>query len=141
MSDQHLVPDEELDFDEDLVFSHDGELFTGVAYEDSAAIGRSEVSYRDGMQEGPARDWYPTGVLKGESWYVQGVLHGIATEYDESGRIAEESVYAYGIRLTRRVIGESGAVLREERLDPRGEAGQLLERLRQERRWKEGPGD
>jgi hypothetical protein len=100
-------------------------------------LGRSEVSYRDGVQSGPARDWYPSGSLKGESWFVEGVLHGAAREYDESGVLVEESLYAYGILISKRTRERGHRLVEREWLDPRSEAGQMLERLRRERRWPE----
>ncbi|MEV6414219.1 hypothetical protein [Kribbella sp. NPDC051718] len=97
MSKPQFVRDSELEFDSDLVFTLDGEAFTGIAYEESAELGRSEIAYRDGLQEGLARDWYPSGVPKGESRYVQNVLHGTSREFDEQGRLVVEERYEYGV--------------------------------------------
>lgn len=58
------VPHEELDFDENLIYFHNRVRFTGIGYEDSPVRGLSEISYRDGYQDGPSRDWYPSGTLK-----------------------------------------------------------------------------
>ncbi|MFE6507832.1 toxin-antitoxin system YwqK family antitoxin [Nocardioides sp. NPDC057767] len=137
MTEPRLVPDSELDFDEDLVFTDGGKPFTGVAFEESAIRGRSEVTYRDGLQDGPARDWYPSGVLKGESWHVQGVPHGPAREYDESGKLREEATYSHGVRVLLRVLDDEGRIVREERIDPNGEAAQVLNRMRREYEWDE----
>jgi hypothetical protein len=51
------VPDSELDFDEDSFCTYNGVPFTGVGYEVVPDRGLSEVTYREGLQEGPARDW------------------------------------------------------------------------------------
>lgn len=75
MTEPLVVPDSDLDFDSDLVFTLNGAAFTGIAYEETPELGRSEISHRDGLQEGPAREWNPAGVLTGESNHVQGVLH------------------------------------------------------------------
>ena len=57
------VPMDEIDFDEELVYTYRGELFTGVAYEESVEHGLSETSFRDGKQNGAARDWSPNGQI------------------------------------------------------------------------------
>ncbi|MBM7789144.1 toxin-antitoxin system YwqK family antitoxin [Tenggerimyces flavus] len=118
-----------------MVTKLNGQAFTGVAYEESPDLGRSEVSYREGVQEGPARDWYPSGLLQGESHYVQGVLHGTSREFDESGRIVAEANYEYGICLLARRFNSEGIVIESEELDPNEEAAQQLDRLRVEYRW------
>lgn len=130
-----LIRDSELDYDSELVCTLDGLPFTGIAYEDSVELGRSEVAYRNGVQEGPARDWYPDGTLKGESHYVEGTLHGPSREYDVSGRLGSESHFEYGIRVTLRRYVADGKVAESEQLDPHGDEARLLERLRAERRW------
>lgn len=130
-----VVPDSELDYDSDLVCTLDGVPFTGTAFEESPALGRSEITYRDGIQEGPARDWYPSGVLKGESQFVQGELHGTATEFGLDGVLAEESRYEYGIRVRRRTFAPDGSVITTEEIDPTSNEADLLERLRRERGW------
>jgi antitoxin component YwqK of YwqJK toxin-antitoxin module len=62
-----LVPDALLDFDENLVCTYEGERFTGVGYKDVPGYAVSEISHVDGLQEGPAREWYPSGQLKAET--------------------------------------------------------------------------
>ncbi|MCB7135693.1 toxin-antitoxin system YwqK family antitoxin [Cellulosimicrobium marinum] len=135
MDADRLVPDAELDFDSNLVFTLDGALFTGTAFEETPDLGRSEVVYRDGIQEGPARDWYPSGVLKGESHYVQGVLHGTEREFREVGTLAEESRYEYGIRVLRKTFAADGAVISTQELDENSAEAALLCRMRREHGW------
>jgi antitoxin component YwqK of YwqJK toxin-antitoxin module len=130
-----VVPDSELDFDPDLIFTHNGELFTGISYEENPEIGRCEISYRDGMQAGWARDWYPSKVLKSESYYVRGVPHGPSRDFDSSGSLSIESNYEYGIRVLTRHFNSEGQVTATEEIDPNDGAFELLERYRVERRW------
>ena len=61
-----MVPESELYIDQDMAYTSDGVPFTGIAYELIPGRWRSEVTYRDGMQDGVARDWYPSGQPKGE---------------------------------------------------------------------------
>jgi hypothetical protein len=63
------VPDDQLHYDENLIYTYRGERFTGVGYEDVPGRGLEEISYVDGLQEGPARDWYPSGQLRGETMF------------------------------------------------------------------------
>lgn len=135
MSQLKVVRDSALDYGSDLVFTLEGEPFTGIAFEESAALGRSEVSYRRGVQDGPARDWYPSGVLKGESHFVDGVLHGASTEFDEVGRLVAEAHHEYGICTVARRFGPNGSLIATEELDPASEAVRLLGRLRSEHGW------
>jgi hypothetical protein len=82
----------DLDYDGELIFTYEGQPFSGVAYEDVPGKWYSEVTYRAGMQEGPARDWYPSGSLKGESYHHENALHGISREFDETGRLRSEEI-------------------------------------------------
>jgi antitoxin component YwqK of YwqJK toxin-antitoxin module len=130
-----VVRDSELDYDSDLVFTLDGKAFTGVAYEESAELGRSEICYRDGLQEGVARDWYPSGMPKGESCYVRNVLHGTSREFDEQGRLMVEDRYEYGICVLARRFSVDGTVTETNELDANIEAARQLNRLRAEHDW------
>ena len=64
------IPDSELDFDSDLVVTLEGVPFSGIAFEAHPEGGVSEVTYRKGRQEGPARDLYPSGAVRAESTAV-----------------------------------------------------------------------
>ncbi|MET4159340.1 hypothetical protein [Agromyces sp. PvR057] len=133
MNNGPVVSDAELDYDSDLVCTFGGAPFTGTAFEESPSLGRSEISYRDGLQDGLARDWYPTGMLKGESEFVQGELHGAVREYRPDGQLAEESRYEYGIRVLHRVYSPDGSVIEASEINATSEEADLLLRLRRER--------
>ena len=128
------VPDSELDYDEQLSYRWRGELFTGVGFDDSPS-GLSEITYRHGVQEGPARDRYPSGILKGESWFREGVQHGTAREYDEDGRASSEAVYEYGILISRSERDQDGRLRQVYRLADDSPNSRLLERFRREKGW------
>jgi MORN repeat variant len=129
------VPDSELDYDEELVYRWRGELFTGIGYDDTSPSGLSEVSYRDGLQDGPARDWYPSGALKGESDFRENVLHGTVREYNEDGVLASEVSYEYGIMLARSERNESGEMIETFRIGADSPSHALLERYRRDKGW------
>lgn len=135
-----VVPDSELEYDSDLIFTHEGEIFTGVGFEETPETGRQEISYRDGMQDGWTREWYPSKVLRDEAHYIQGVSHGLTREFDPAGNLIKETSHEYGIRILTREFDSSGQVIAIEELDPHDGAARYLERLRIERNWGPPPG-
>jgi antitoxin component YwqK of YwqJK toxin-antitoxin module len=104
------VPDDQLDFDEELIYFYKGERFTGIGYADVPKHGLSEISYRDGLQDGPARDWYPSGRLKAESFFRENVLHGVSRDFREDGSLEAEKEHEFGILLRSSVMNEAGEI-------------------------------
>lgn len=135
MNDRRLVRDSELNYDSDLVFTLGGVPFSGTAFEESPLLGRSEITYRDGLEEGLARDWFPSGILKAEAQFVQGTLHGMAREYRPDGVLAEESSYEYGVRIFHRVLAPDGSVVQTEELEEGSYEARLVARRRSELGW------
>jgi len=129
------VHDSQLEYDGDLIYRRHGELFTGIGYDDTPEQGMSEVSYRDGVQEGPARDWYLSGRLKGESYFRENVQHGVAREYAENGNVLSEAVYEYGILLSRAERNASGEMRSTYELSPDNPNYELVDRFRREKNW------
>ena len=129
------VPDSELDFDSELVCTSAGEPFTGIAFEETSDGGHSEITYRDGMQDGPATDWYPSGRLKGESSYVRNVLHGSSREFDADGRLVCHSLYEYGILVRVERVDQMGRLSLVEEVGSDGVNARLLEKYRREKNW------
>lgn len=135
MADLPMVPDAELEYDSDLVFTKNGEPFTGTAFEGSPTLGRSEVAYCEGRQEGTARDWYPSGGLKSEATYRSNVQHGRAAEYDEAGRLVRDAWYEYGILARSATYDENANVIEAFNLDMDGTTGRRLSRMRRGHGW------
>jgi antitoxin component YwqK of YwqJK toxin-antitoxin module len=102
------VKDDQLDFDENLIYYLNGRRFTGIGYEEIPGRELSEITYRDGMQDGPARDWYPSGRLKSESIYHRNVLHGHDREFWEDGSLASEKHYEHGVLVRSTEFDENG---------------------------------
>lgn len=132
---QLRVPAEALDYDGELLFTYRGEPFTGVAFEDEPGKWLSELSYSDGMQQGPARDWYPSGKLKSESWYRENTLHGFSREYNEDETVVSEDIYEYGIIIRRTRWDDAGIVTDSWHIDPAGDAFARLQRYRAAKGW------
>ena len=80
-------------------------------------------------------DRYPSGMLKGESWFREGVQHGTAREYDEDGRASSEAVYEYGILISRSQRDQDGRLRQVYRLADDSPHSRLLERFRHEKGW------
>ncbi|WP_329550609.1 toxin-antitoxin system YwqK family antitoxin [Streptomyces sp. NBC_00696] len=95
------VSDDDLDFDEDLIYTYRGELFTGIGYEEPDGLRISEIRYVNGRQDGVGRGWYADGILCEETSYRQNVLHGKRVRYDTEGRVRLEEKYEYGILLSK----------------------------------------
>jgi antitoxin component YwqK of YwqJK toxin-antitoxin module len=129
------VPDSELDFDDELIYRWRGSLFTGIGYEDTPGGGVSEINYRYGVQEGPARDWYPSGTLQAESHFRENVPHGVAREYAEDGTLIQEAFHEYGILIERREISAAGEMVTTFLIDPDSSTYPMLERYRREKGW------
>lgn len=56
------VPDDALDFGPDQIMHYGRVPFTGVAFEDNRT-GRTEMQYRNGLQHGLTKAWWPSGNL------------------------------------------------------------------------------
>jgi antitoxin component YwqK of YwqJK toxin-antitoxin module len=132
---KRLVPDSEIDYAEDLSYTLDGVPFTGIAYEVDAQGNRSEVAYRDGVQEGESCDWYLSGVLKGRSHFRENTLHGACQEFDEQGNLTLDAFYEYGIVVRSRRYSSDGAVLEDFVISSQNPNFPLLTRYRRERGW------
>ena len=125
----------DLDYGPELIFTYHGQLFTGNAYEDVPGKWLSEASYQNGLQDGPARDWYPSGVLRGESHYRENALHGTCLEFDPDGRLISEKTYEYAILVSSKKLDASGQVIDSFEMTPDHQLYSLLERYRQVKGW------
>lgn len=134
-SDRLRVKAEELDYASELFYTYKGMPFTGVTYEDEPGKWLSEVSYRDGLQDGVARDWYPSGGLKGESWYKENTLHGRSRDYSEDQVVISEKIYEYGILVRRAAWDDAGRQIDSWAIDAGGSVFGLLRRYRAEKQW------
>jgi hypothetical protein len=129
------VPDDDLDFGPDQVMHYHGVPFTGISFEDDKG-GRAELQYRNGLQDGMAREWWPSGQLKEETPYREGFAHGVIRAYDDAGRLIQESLREYGILLRRTTYDEDGAVETEDiQLDPNSYHYKSLQMYRSRLGW------
>ncbi len=93
------VPDTELDFGAELVMHYQGRPFTGIAYETMNDGTHSELTYVGGLQEGPAREWDPSGRLRAEEAWHANFRHGLSRTYDKTGAVISEQWFDHGMRV------------------------------------------
>jgi hypothetical protein len=126
------VPMSELRHDSlESIYLRDGEPFTGTAYNlypDGSVEG--EIEYRYGLRWGVTRSWHEDGRPATEGHFLRDVQHGMAWEWDESGRVTEESCCEYGVVIYERAWDEDGDLTRDYRIE---EGSRDFERLRKRR--------
>lgn len=113
------VPFDDLVYEDDCTYTHEGVPFTGVAYDlFSDGSRRSEAEFISGHQEGLAKEWYANGQLRFERTYMGDGLHGVSQEWYPSGHIKEASTCEFGIVIESKQWNEAGEVSKEFRLQP-----------------------
>ena len=120
------VPDDEIDFTPDLVYTYRGELLTGIAFEEDPDLGLSVISYVDGAQQGWARDYDPEGRLRGETLYRENVRHGPDRTFAEDGSLVAEDIYLYGYLVRSRRADEAGTLTETYVLEPGSQQAELI---------------
>ena len=129
------VPDDDLEFDEDLIYTYRGELFTGIGYEESNGRRISEIQYVNGRQEGVSRGWHADGSLCEETSYRQNVLHGKRVHYDTEGHVRLEEKYEYGILLAKVERNAEGEVTDTFEMQPTDPLWKTLMDFRDRFKW------
>jgi hypothetical protein len=106
------VPRNELSYEQDARYHHQGAWFTGWA--DSGQRGfREEQEFRKGFRWGPARIHGPDGRLIQESNFRMDLLHGPQREWDDDGRLTREAWYEHGIVMNEREWDEAGNLIKD----------------------------
>lgn len=93
------IDDPEFEMDESEVVSYQGQRFTGevVEYQRGALI--SLVTYKDGIEDGPSKEWYMDGTLSSEGTLRGGFPVGESKEWHPNGRLASRVLMsANGLR-------------------------------------------
>lgn len=107
-----------------------GRPFTGTATECVVGGPASAISYREGRQHGPAREWSPSRQLLEEAWWVDGERHGPSGTWVMNGvGLYDCAYFEYSIRVWRMKLDSSGRVVAVTPLNARD-----LERLERRRR-------
>jgi antitoxin component YwqK of YwqJK toxin-antitoxin module len=93
------VPDSELDFGPGLVMHYVGKPFSGISFEVSPDGRRCELSYVEGLQHGPTREWDESGRLRFEDRWEANARHGPARTFDEAGIVKSEQWWDHDRRV------------------------------------------
>jgi antitoxin component YwqK of YwqJK toxin-antitoxin module len=103
------VNHDELEDGDDGLTRWRAEVFSGVGFElfPNGRV-RSEVTYAEGIQSGPTREWYETGVLKTEDMYANGNRHGTSREWYENGKPLRDARYEHSIRVREQTWDRQG---------------------------------
>jgi antitoxin component YwqK of YwqJK toxin-antitoxin module len=103
--------------DEDGKMWHEGNLFTGIAVEywPNGKVA-SEMSYLDGIEDGPSVGWHDNGVPRRETNYRRGRVAGIVRKWDRNGQLSMEEEVDGGVALWRKQWDERGNLVEDYRL-------------------------
>jgi antitoxin component YwqK of YwqJK toxin-antitoxin module len=114
-----IVPVDQIDFADDYLFMYKGTPFTGVGREyTSDQVLVCEMTFSQGIREGPEKIWYPSGVIKEERSYRSSTLQGICRKWDPTGRLRHEDVYELGICLESKEWDEGGDLVSHFQIQP-----------------------
>ena len=107
-----------LEFDDYVVY-YEGKPFSGVAVE-KRPNGElwSEVTYRFGVEDGPAKEWFENGKLRSVSNAKLGVTDGLSQEWFDNGVLKCEKQIELGYCTRSREWDESGNLIKEFKLTP-----------------------
>ncbi len=120
-----------LDFDSDYTYKLNGKPFTGIAYEKTPQ-GQylNEASYKEGVQDGVAKEWYSDNTLRAEENYLKGAKHGVCKEWFRGGKLKSLSKYEFGILVNQTEWDENENVINEYKLSPEEPAYNTLKEFR-----------
>ena len=118
----------ELDFNYDTYLeTYQSKPFTGIALEISANANLiAEVSFKDGIKDGPSKYWYPSGQIEKDFYFKNGVGHGHMKEWYENGQLKEESIIELGVILWRNLWDEKGQLIEEYKLKEEDQLYEIL---------------
>jgi hypothetical protein len=125
------VPDEEIDIDQNQVYWHGSERFTGITGETMYSGGYEFQSFKDGWLDGPSGEITPDGDLLVEKWYRSNFLYGITRTFRRDGTLATAVGYEYAYAVwTVRFDLDGSTVLSTEYADFNESQLKTLARLR-----------
>jgi hypothetical protein len=128
------VPIDDLDFGPDQVHMWNGRPFTGVAFKEFEGRLIEEISFVDGLQDGPACLWDTFGRLR-EVWhYYHGNSHRTQRKFDEHGRVTLEAVHEHGIE-TRQQRWDGDRLVESYELPADDPKRERLAQLRERNPW------
>lgn len=105
---------DDLTYENSRLYTYQGSLFTGTAYEYFAdGSVASEINIFEGKEHGVSKDFYPSGKVKYQVNYVHGLKEDVESEWYESGALKEENMLRKGYLMESKKWSESGELLDE----------------------------
>jgi antitoxin component YwqK of YwqJK toxin-antitoxin module len=107
--------------DEGEIVLYNGAPLTGDVY-NTAPNGTliTAKSYRDGLEEGVQREWFPDGTPESEYRVEDNLLVGETLDWHSNGRLARRQVFdEYGELQAREVWDDEGTLQADESFDYR----------------------
>lgn len=121
----------EIKFNNDYSYTYRDAPFTGIAFEHGPAGELvSEMSFVDGVKEGPVREWYRSGGKRAETNWRHGALDGVGAEWFETGNIKKRTIYELGVLVESDEWDEEGTLVGVYRLSETDANYKTLQRLR-----------
>jgi antitoxin component YwqK of YwqJK toxin-antitoxin module len=85
----------------------------------------------NGLQEGIARYWYPTGELRGEETFKRNGRTGVSGWWYPSGMLQRETTFEHSICVAEKEWNEQGAIVRDFVLKKEDPLFEILEKSRE----------
>lgn len=126
----------EVDYGPELIFTRNGELFTGFAFDEEPG-GPYEIEYRNGLQHGVSRWWYPDRTIAVVEHFYENVRHGPSCAYDEQGALRRTTLLKYGVVIEEWERGPTGQMTSSGPIQISDCAANRLERLQRTLHWPE----
>ncbi|MEU6857665.1 hypothetical protein AB0B28_02125 [Glycomyces sp. NPDC046736] len=103
-----MVPEDEVDLDNDQVYWRAGARLDGVLGERLGNGNFEYLTYRDGIQDGPAGELTPDGDFVYEEWYRGNFRYGITRWFRPDGTIRRAACYEYSVEVWSVEFAEDG---------------------------------
>lgn len=125
------VADDDLEFGEGDQMTLDGKPFTGVSFHTyPGGQLREELSFVDGLLQGPCREWHENGQLSREWTSEPRGTPERRTSWHPNGALASVTLHDFGIELECSEWDEHGVLQLHRVLDPDSTKYDVLLQLR-----------
>ena len=116
------IPFDDLIFDMDThSYFYLGKPYTGMTFDlYPDGVLRCETTWESGLLHGLARRWYSNGQLKHEYELADDVLNGKFTEWYPAGQKRREGIGAHGRVIRESIWDESGLLVKQTGGNPKG---------------------
>jgi antitoxin component YwqK of YwqJK toxin-antitoxin module len=85
----------------------------------------------NGLQDGIARYWYPTGEFSGEETFKRNGRNGVSRWWYPSGKLLRETTFEHSIRVAEKEWNEQRVMVRDFVLKKEDPLFEILEKSRE----------